>query len=61
MFSKKIQDEIALVFQTSQIDENAQLETLYFLITLKSMRSKYYISPEQLRRYLKLDFDEKIN
>lgn len=56
---KKIQDEIALVFQTSQIDENAQLETLYFLITLKSMRSKYYISPEQLRRYLKLDFDEK--
>lgn len=56
---KKIQDEIALVFQTSKIDENAQLETLYFLITLKSIRSKYYISPEQLQRYLQLDFDEK--
>lgn len=56
---KKIQDEISLVFQTSQMDENVQLETLYFLITLKSMRSKYYIKPVQLQKYLQLKLDEK--
>lgn len=56
---KKIQDEISLVFQTSQMDENVQLETLYFLITLKSMRSKYYIKPVQLQTYLKLKLDTK--
>lgn len=54
---KKIQDEISLVFQTSQMDKNVQLETLYFLITLKSMRSKFYIKPVQLQKYLQLELD----
>lgn len=58
---KKIQDEISLVFQTSRLDENVQLETLYFLIALKSMRSKYYIKPIQLQKYLQLELDEKNN
>jgi hypothetical protein len=49
---KKIQDEIILVFQTSKMDENTQLETLYFLIVMRSLRSKYNISPAKLQEYL---------
>lgn len=49
---KKIQDEIMLVFQTSKMDENTQLETLYFLIIMRSLRSKYNISPSKLQDYL---------
>lgn len=33
----KIRDEISLVLKTSPIDNRIQLETLYFLITLRSM------------------------
>lgn len=49
---KKIQDEITLVFQTSKLDESTQLETLYFLIVMHSLRSKYYIGPVELQKYL---------
>ena len=49
---KKIQDEINVVFQCSHYNENTQLETLYFLITLRSMRSKYRLSASAIENYL---------
>ena len=55
---KKIQDEIALVFQTTNFDENTQLETLYFLVILKVLRSKYDISPEALEKYMGVKRDD---
>ena len=35
---KKIQDELSLVFQVSRLDENSQIETLYFLVVLKNRK-----------------------
>lgn len=52
---KKIQEEISLVFQISDLDENTQLETLYFLIILKRLRSKYHLSESELQKYLKVE------
>lgn len=49
---KKIQDEISLVFQTTNFDENTQLETLYFLVILKELRSKYDLSPDAMKKYM---------
>ena len=40
---KKIRDEISMVLQTAPMDENVQLETLYFLIILRSMNKKYSV------------------
>ena len=56
---KKIRDEISLVFQAAPLDENIQLETLYFLITLRSMNLKYRLQEEELIKYLRLGSDEK--
>ena len=56
---KKIRDEISLVFQAAPLDENVQLETLYFLITLRSMNLKYQLQEEELIKYLRLGSDEK--
>ena len=50
---KKIQDEISLVLKTTSVDPNTQLETLYFLIINKQLRSKYHFSEEELSQYLK--------
>lgn len=49
---KKIQDEINVVFQCSHYKEDVQLETLYFLITLRSMRNKYLLSPDAIEKHL---------
>jgi len=51
---KKIRDEISLVIQTAPVDENIQLETLYFLIVLKSMNRKYQLEPNELIKYLRI-------
>lgn len=59
---KKIQDEISLVFKTSVFNSKTQLETLYFLILLKQLRSKYHIPAEELKKYLDAgDPPEKFN
>ena len=59
---KKIQDEISLVFKTSEFSSKTQLETLYFLILLKQLRSKYHIPAEELKKYLDAgDSPEKFN
>ncbi len=49
---KKIQDEINVAFQCSRYSEDTQLETLYFLITLRSLRSKYHLSPAAIENYM---------
>lgn len=49
---KKIQNEITIVFKTTTFDVNAQIETLFFLITLKSMPSHYGIDSKSLGNYL---------
>lgn len=54
---KKIRDEVSLVFQTSNLDENTQIETLYFLIILKSLRSKYHLTATELEKYLGIHRD----
>lgn len=55
---KKIRDEISVVLQTAPIDENVQLETLYFLIILRSMNSKYHLSRIEIERYLKIRYGD---
>ena len=49
---KKIQNEIMIVFRTTSFDIHAQIETLYFLITLKSMPKQYGIDAKSLKNYL---------
>ncbi len=51
---KKIQDEISLIFQNSEIDENTQIETLYFFVIMRNMRSKYHLSSSEIEKYLKI-------
>ncbi len=49
---KKIQDEINVAFQCCRYSEETQLETLYFLITLRSLRSKYHLSVASIENYI---------
>ena len=49
---KKIQDELSLVLKTTSVEPKTQLETLYFLILNKQMRSKYRFSEVELAKYL---------
>lgn len=58
---KKIQDELSLVFQVSKLDENSQIETLYFLVVLKNLRSKYHLPNAILERYLCVESEEGIS
>ena len=56
---KKIRDEISLVLKTSPIDNRIQLETLYFLITLRSMNKKYRLVSGELITYLNIERQRK--
>ena len=59
---KKIQDELSLVLKTSSVESNTQLETLYFLIIAKQLRSKYHFTVPELKNYLdKLIYSDEIN
>ena len=51
---KKIHDEVALLFSYDPIDSRLQLETLYFLIILRSLNRKYRLSSSELSKYLGL-------
>lgn len=55
---KKIQDEINVVFQCLHYSEDTQLETLYFLITLRSMRHKYHLSAPSIENYIGVKVNE---
>lgn len=49
---KKIQDEIALVMQTTPFNENTQLEAFYLLLALKEMENEFSISNDTINKYL---------
>lgn len=55
---KKIRDEISMVLQTAPMDENVQLETLYFLIILRSMNNKYHLTNQEIEKYLKIEYKD---
>lgn len=55
---KKICDEISVVLQTAPMDEHVQLETLYFLLILRSMNGKYHLSRPEMEKYLKIGYNE---
>lgn len=52
MVFKKIQDELSLVLKTTSVEPNTQLETLFFLIINKQLRSKYHFGNIELTKYL---------
>ena len=58
---KKIKDEINVVFQCQHYSEDTQLETLYFLITLRSMRQKYHLSAATIENYIGVKTNEDGN
>lgn len=55
---KKIRDEISVVLQTAPMDEHVQLETLYFLLILRSMNGIYHLSRPEMEKYLKIGYNE---
>lgn len=55
---KKIRDEISMVLQTAPMDENVQMETLYFLIILRSMNKKYHLTKQEIEKYLKIKYND---
>ena len=54
----KIHNEVSLVFQRTRHDENAQIETLYLLLLIKRLRSKYRLSEFEIKRYMGNTNDE---
>ena len=48
----KIHNEVSLVFQRTRHYENAQIETLYLLLIIKRLRSKYRLSEFEIKRYM---------
>lgn len=54
---KKIQDEINDVFQCNHYSEDVQLETLFFLITLRSLNDKYLLPPIIIEKYIGIRTD----
>ena len=54
----KIHNEVSLVFQRIRHDENAQIETLYLLLIIKRLRSKYRLSEFEIKRYMGNTNDE---
>lgn len=54
---RNIQKEIDTVFRISKYNSETPLETLYLLITIRSMRDKYRINQDIIDNYLGLRYD----
>ena len=54
----KIHNEVSLVFQRPRHEENAHIETLYLLLIIKRLRSKYRLSEFAIKRYMGNTNDE---
>jgi len=54
---RNIQKEIDTVFRISKYNAETPLETLYLLITIRSMRDKYRINQDVIDGYLGLEYD----
>lgn len=52
-----IQKEIEQVFRISRYDDQTPLESLFLLITIKSLRNKYCINQDVLDQYLGIKYD----
>lgn len=55
---RNIQKEIEQVFRLSSYSEKTPLETLFLLVTIKSLRSKYRINQDVLDQYLGIHYKE---
>lgn len=59
---KKIQDELSLVLKTTSVEPNTQLETLFFLIINKQLKSKYHFGDVEFTKYLqRFTEDDSLN
>lgn len=54
---RDIQKEIEQVFRISRYSEQTPLETLFLLVTIKSLRSKYRINQDILDQYLGVQYE----
>ena len=54
---RDIQKEIEQVFRISRYDDQTPLESLFLLITIKSLRNKYCINQDVLDQYLGIKYD----
>ncbi len=55
---RNIQKEIDTVLRISRYDENTPLETLYLLVTIKSLRDKYRINQQVIDDYLGIEYEK---
>jgi hypothetical protein len=55
---KNIQKEVDTVFRISSYQEETPLETLYLLVTIKSLRDKYRINQDVIDKYLGIKYDD---
>ena len=54
---RDIQKEIEQVFRISKYSEQTPLETLFLLVTIKSLRSKFSVNQDVLDQYLGVKYD----
>ena len=57
MVFRDIQKEIEQVFRISKYNEQTPLESLFLLITIKSLRNKFCINQDVLDQYLGIEYD----
>lgn len=57
MVFRDIQKEIEQVFRLSKYNEQTPLESLFLLITIKSLRNKFCINQDVLDQYLGIEYD----
>lgn len=55
---RNIQKEVDTVFRLSKYQEETPLETLFLLITIRSLRDKYRINQDVIDKYLGIEYDE---
>ena len=58
MVFRNIQKEVDMVFRLSKYQEETPLETLFLLVTIKSLRDKYRINQDVIDKYLGIEYDE---
>lgn len=55
---RNIQKEVDTVFRLSKYQEETPLETLFLLVTIKSLRDKYRINQDVIDKYLGIEYDD---
>lgn len=57
MVFRDIQKEVEQVFRLSHYSDQTPLETLFLLVTVKSLRSKYHINQDVLDQYMGIQYE----